>query len=166
LPDFALYNQDGRAVQAADFSGRQMMINFIFTRCPDPTMCPAATLRMMQVQKLAREAGVKNLELISITLDPEFDTPGVLRDYADAHGIDASNFSFLTGPEVAIKDLMTQLGVLAFQEGPLIRHTISTVLVNEEGRIIHRVDGSTWDPQDFVSRMRRSPVDGDANTGN
>lgn len=155
LPDFALYNQDGRAVRAAEFAGRQIMVNFIFTRCPDPTMCPAATMRMTQVQKLAREASVTNLELISITLDPEFDTPGVLRDYADARGIDTSNFSFLTGPEVAIKDLMTQLGVLAFQDGPLVRHTISTVLINEDGRIIHRVDGKTWDPQDFVARMRR-----------
>lgn len=155
MPDFALLNQDGHAVQAAEFTDKQIVVNFIFTRCPDPTMCPAATMRMMQMQKLAREAGVPNLELVSITLDPEYDTPGVLRDYADAYGIDTTNFSFLTGPETTIKDLMTQLGVLAFQNGPLVQHTISTVLIDDEGRIIYRVDGRTWDPEDFVSRMRR-----------
>lgn len=155
LPDFALYNQDGRTVQAADFAGKQMVVNFIFTRCPDPEMCPAATMRMQQLQKLARESGVSDLELVSITLDPEYDTPGILRDYADAQSIDTSNFSFLTGPESAIKDLMAQLGVLAFADGPLIRHTISTVLINRDGRIVHRVDGSTWDPQDFLVRMRK-----------
>ena len=100
------------------FRGRQIMLNFIYTRCPVATMCPAATLRMMAVQKQARAAGVKNLELISITLDPAYDTPGVLKEYAVARGIDTSNFSFLTGPELAIRDLLTQFGVIAeFRDG-------------------------------------------------
>jgi protein SCO1/2 len=75
-PDFALYDQDGRVVQSARFRGKQIMLNFIFTRCPDMKMCPASTAKMIAAQKLAREAGVKNLELVSITLDPAYDTPG------------------------------------------------------------------------------------------
>ena len=156
LPDFALYDQTGAVVQAARFRGRQLMVNFIFTRCPDPLMCPAATARMIGVQRRARDAGVTNLDLVSITLDPEYDTPGVLRDYAQVRGIDTSNFSFLTGPERAIKDLLAQLGVMAFRDGPLITHTLTTVLIDESGKIIHRADGSQWDAADFVARMRRS----------
>ena len=131
------------------------MLNFIYTRCPIATMCPAATLRMMAVQKRARETGVKNLELVSITLDPAHDTPGVLRDYAAARGIDTRNFSFLTGPEPAIRDLLRQFGVIAeFQDG-LLKHTLATLLIDERGRIIHRADGSEWLVDEFVEKMHK-----------
>jgi protein SCO1/2 len=156
LPNFALYDQTGAVVQSARFRGKQIMLNFIYTRCPVATMCPAATMKMIETQQLANEAGVKNLELISITLDPEYDTPGVLRDYAQARGIDTSNFSFLTGPERAIKDLLTQFGVIAQFEGSIIKHTLGTLLINEEGRIVYRADGTVWDPKSFVARMHRS----------
>lgn len=154
-PDFSLFDQSGGVVQAARFRGKQIMVNFIFTRCPIATMCPAATAKMMSVQRLAREAGVKNLELISITLDPAFDTPGVLRAYADARGIDTANFSFLTGPETAIKDLLTQFGVIVEFEGPLIKHTLATLLIGPDGKIRHRTDGSMWEPADYVAKMKR-----------
>lgn len=154
-PDFALYDQDGAVVQASRFRGKQVALNFIFTRCPDAKMCPASTMKMMQLQAMAHEAGVPNLEIVSVTLDPDYDTPGVLHDYAEARGIDTRNFTFLTGPEGAIKDLLTQFGVLAFQDGPLVRHTLSTVLIDENGRIIHRVDGSDWRADDFAARLRR-----------
>ena len=155
VPDFALYDQNGTVVQSARFRGKQIMINFIFTRCPVATMCPAATAKMIAVQKLAREAGVPNLELVSITLDPAYDTPGVLKDYADARGIDTKNFSFLTGPESAIKDLLTQFGVIAEFEGDLLKHTLTTLLIDENGKISHRADGSVWEPADFVAKMKQ-----------
>jgi protein SCO1/2 len=154
LPDFALYDQSGAVVQSARFRGKQIMLNFIFTRCPVATMCPAATQKMMESQQRAKEAGVSNLELVSITLDPVYDTPGVLKEYADARGIDTGNFSFLTGPESAIKDLLAQFGVLTEFKGPILNHTLATILINEQGRIIHRFDGSNWEPRDFVAKMR------------
>jgi protein SCO1/2 len=131
------------------------MLNFIFTRCPDAKMCPAATAKMITVQRLAREAAVPNLELVSITLDPAYDTPGVLREYADLRGIDTANFSFLTGPEAAIRDLLTQFGVIAQFQGDILQHTLATLLIDPHGKIIHRTDGSAWDPQDFVAKMKR-----------
>ncbi|HWA84698.1 MAG TPA: SCO family protein [Opitutus sp.] len=157
IPKFALYDQDGRVVDSARFRGRQLMLNFIYTRCPVANMCPAATLKMMQTQKLARQAGVKDLELVSITLDPTYDTPGVLKDYAAVRGIDTSNFSFLTGPQSAIKDLLTQFGVIAeFQGGGFLQHTLATLLIDGHGRIIHRADGSQWEPKEFVAHMHKT----------
>jgi protein SCO1/2 len=155
IPQFALFDQAGRVVDSGRFRGKKIMLNFIFSRCPVANMCPAATMKMMQLQKLAREAGVPNLELVSITLDPTYDTPGVLKEYASARGIDTSNFSFLTGPENAIKDLLEQFGVLAEFDGDFLKHTLATLLIDENGRIIHRVDGSAWDPKDFVAKMKR-----------
>lgn len=155
IPEFALYDQSGNIVQSARFTGKQVMLNFIFTRCPVADMCPAATMKMMQTQKLAAEAGIKNLELVSITLDPAYDTPGVLKDYASARGIDTSNFSFLTGPENAIKDLLAQFGVIAEFEDDLLKHTLTTLLISEDGRIIHRADGRAWEAADFVAKMKK-----------
>ena len=154
LPDFALYDQNGDVVRAQRYRGKQIMLNFIYTRCPVATMCPAAVSQFTTLQAKAREAGVDNLELISITLDPEFDTPGVLREYAEARGIDTSNYSFLTGPEAAIKDLLTQFGVQAFFEGSLLQHTLATLLIDEGGRIIHRADGSRWEVQEFLDKLK------------
>ena len=155
VPDFALYDQSGNVVQSARFRGKQIMLNFIFTRCPDAKMCPASTAKMITAQRTAKEAGVSNLELVSITLDPAFDTPGVLKEYAAQRGIDTSNFSLLTGPENAIKDLLTQFGVIAQFQGDILQHTLTTLLIDVNGKIAHRTDGSAWDPQDFVAKMKR-----------
>jgi protein SCO1 len=155
VPDFALYDQNNRVVQSGRFRGKQIMLNFIFTRCPDAKMCPASTAKMMTLQRLAREAKVPNLEIVSITLDPAFDTPGVLKQYADQRGIDTSNFSFLTGPESAIRDLLIQFGVIAEFKGDILQHTLTTLLIDTNGKIAHRADGSGWEPQDFVEKMKR-----------
>ncbi len=156
LPDFSLYDQTGHVVDIARFRGKRVLINFIYTRCPIATMCPMAVSNMMAVQDGVAKAGKSDrLELISVTFDPEYDTPGVLADYARARGIDTTNYSFLTGPESAIKDLLRQMGVLAQVDGPLIQHTLATLLIDEKGRIIDRADGSQWDPEQFVRKIIR-----------
>ncbi len=154
-PEFVLYDQNGRVVNSARFRGKQVMLNFIYSRCPVANMCPLSTSKMMATQKLAAAAGVPNIEFVSITLDPAYDTPGVLREYADARGIDTGNFSFLTGPEPAIRDLLTQFGVIAVFNGGILNHTLATLLIDEKGRISWRADGSEWEPKEFVGRMHR-----------
>ncbi|GAB5558604.1 MAG: SCO family protein [Synoicihabitans sp.] len=156
LPSFALYDQTGEVVDISRFRGKYILINFIYTRCPIATMCPAAVNLMEAVQHDVGEAdGSDKLELISITFDPEYDTPGVLREYAEARGIDTSNYSFMTGPESAIKDLLRQFGVIAEVQGPLIQHTLTTLLIDPKGRIIDRADGSQWDVEQFVRKILR-----------
>lgn len=156
LPDFALYDQTGKVVSPARFRGKQIMLNFIFTRCQVATMCPLATVNMTVTQRKAKEAGVADIEFVSITLDPDYDTPGVLLTYAKQRGIDTTNFSFLTGPEGAIKDLLTQFGVLAEFDGSILKHTISTLLIDAQGKIIWRTDGSQWSPDEFVKKMKKA----------
>lgn len=149
-PSFTLYNQDGRAVSFENFRGKHVVLNFIFTRCPVATMCPASTARMMALQAAAKKAGVSNLELVSISFDSKYDTPPVLKAYAEARSIDTTNFSFLTGPEGAIRDLLTQFGVIAEPGENVFKHTLATLLIGPDGRIIHRADGSAWSPEEFL----------------
>ncbi len=154
-PEFVLYDQNGRVVDSARFRGKQVMLNFIYSRCPVANMCPLSTTKMMATQKLAAKAGVPNIEFVSVTLDPAYDTPGVLREYADARGIDTGNFSFLTGPEPAIQDLLTQFGVIAVFNGGFLNHTLATLLIDEKGAIAWRADGAEWEPKEFVERMHK-----------
>jgi len=154
LPTFTLLDQEGRTVAANRFRGKKVVLNFIFTRCPIATMCPAATLRMSELQKAARAAGAKDFELVSVSLDPEYDTPGVLREYAESRGLDTSNWSFLTGPDTAVRQLLSQLGVIREFEGSTIKHSLATVLIDEQGRIVYRADGSAWQVDDFVRRLK------------
>lgn len=154
-PDFILLDQEGRTASANRFRGKRVMMNFIFTRCPVATMCPASTQKMSELQQAAKQAGVTDVEFVSISLDPDYDTPGVLKDYADARGLDLSNWSFLTGPDAAVRHLLAQLGIIREFEGGTIKHNLATLLIDRDGRIIHRVDGSRWTTDDFLPRMQR-----------
>ncbi len=153
-PDFTLLDQEGRTITATRFRGKKVLLNFIFTRCPIATMCPAATQKMSEMQMAAKQAGITDVEFVSVSLDPEYDTPGVLREYADLRGLDLSNWSFLTGPDAAVRHLLAQMGILREFEGATIKHNLATVLIDPAGRIIHRVDGSRWDTQEFLSKLQ------------
>ena len=156
IPSFALYNQDGLLVRPANLKGRFLVINFIFTRCPDPSMCPAATLSMMDLQRAATQVGRKDLHLISVSFDPEYDSPGILKQYASARGIDNQNFDFLTGPPKVITDVMKQFGILRVRENGTWMHTMATVLVDPQGRILYRKEGKVWQAEDFLQKMVKS----------
>jgi protein SCO1/2 len=134
--------------------GNYVVINFIFTRCRMANMCPAATERMRQLQVMAKEREIDDFRLVSITLDPDFDTPGIFTAYAKNREIDQDTFFFLSGPQRIVENLKTQLGVLAEpDEEEIIRHTLSTALVDPSGRIIYRIPGSMWDPAVFMRQI-------------
>jgi protein SCO1/2 len=99
VPSFALVDQTGKQVTDRDLHGKVWVANFVFTRCP--SVCPMLTAKFQAVQKkLADVAGVR---YVSISVDPEYDTPAVLNEYAQRFSADPSRWSFLTGPLAAIE---------------------------------------------------------------
>ncbi|MFP4202865.1 MAG: SCO family protein [Opitutales bacterium] len=155
IPDFALIDQDGRFVQARQLQGNHFMLNFIFTRCAMPTMCPASTERMAKMQDQAREAGLDDLHFVTITFDPDFDSPAILRQYAEGYDIEPENYRLLTSasPKV-IDDLLEQFGILTREEDGTINHTMATLLVDKNGRVAHRKEGSQWEVEAFLEEAR------------
>jgi protein SCO1/2 len=95
IEDFTLTDQDGRSVSSGELRGSTLIVNFIFTSCPD--VCPLLTQKMARIQ---RELGsqARNIRLLSISVDPDRDTPQALKSFALAHGAKLTNWSFLTGP--------------------------------------------------------------------
>jgi protein SCO1/2 len=154
IPSFALINQDNELIQHTDLLRNYVVINFIFTRCPNPEMCPASTRRMIALQKNIQQIPLDNVKLYSITLDPAYDTPYVLREYGVTWGADFKRFQFLTGPESTIQDLLKQFSITTRDQDGTIDHTMSTVLIAPNGKILHKVEGTGWSVLDFVTRIQ------------
>ncbi len=137
LPPFTLTSQAGEPFGADTLRGRVWVANFIFTRCP--TICPPFTRKMAKLQERARPLG--NVHLVSFSVDPGYDTPEVLTEYAALHGADPSRWTFLTGDEKVIRSTVVDgLKVMLGREGPAddlnsIFHGTHFVLVDAELQI-------------------------------
>jgi protein SCO1 len=147
-PPFALTSQDGMPVALADFRGKVVALTFIYTACPD--ICPLVTQKMVQVQdELGAEFGAK-VAFVSITLDPERDTPEVLKDYAQFWGAKPDGWIFLTGSPEAVRDVTHRYGVfVAKKEDGSVDHTQLTSLVDAEGEMRVQYLGARFDPEEF-----------------
>lgn len=150
IPNFAMIDQRGDFLQIRQLQGKPFILNFIFTRCTVPTMCPASSSRMAEIQDAAREEGMEDLQFVTITFDPEFDSPGILNQYADGFGMEGNNFYLLTGDKRVVDDLLRQFGILTMEEDGTINHTMATLLVDENGRIAFRQEGSSWTVAAFM----------------
>jgi protein SCO1/2 len=160
LPPFALYDQDGQVITTDYFDGSVTVLNFIFTRCSIAEMCPASTLRMKKLQMLANKTKVAHVKFLSITLDPEFDTPGVLKSYALAYDLNEENFRLGTSTKSTIDDLTRQFGIFRKEVNDLpLDHTMRTLIINSKRQIIYQFPGSQWAAEDFLARLPEG-VDG------
>lgn len=154
VPNFSLINQDGEWLGLKDLRGHPFVLNFIFTRCTASKMCPASTQRMAKLQKEAARSGLDALRFVTISFDPEFDTPEILRNYAKIYAIELHNFDFLTYDEVGFIDSLLHLfGILTRQENGTIDHTISTFLIDREGRIVLKQNGPNWSAERILKAV-------------
>ena len=154
LPPFALFDQDGDLLTTDFFDGKSTVLNFIFTRCSMAEMCPASTNRMRRLQNLVFANNLSDVQFLSITLDPEYDVPGVLKSYALAYGVDESNFRFATAPKSVIDDLVRQFGIGRKKDDSMtLDHTMRTLVVNSLRQLVYQVPGKGWSEDDFLARL-------------
>ena len=154
MPNMALWDQAGRLVKKKDFLGHPLALNFVFTSCRVARMCPASTSCMKQLgDALAKMPGAAEVRLLTITFDPETDTPGVLRAYADGYGIDHARHRFLTGDAGQIKDLMRHYGIQTLRDDGTIVHNAALIVISPEGRIAYRNEGASFDAEDVAARL-------------
>lgn len=154
LPNFALIDQQGNFLQIRELRGNAFVLNFIFTRCKVATMCPASTTRMAELQDVVRKADLKNVHFVTITFDPEFDSPGIMRGYGKNYGIENENFHLLTSTQETVDDLLRLFGILTVEEDGTINHTMATLLIDANGRIAFRKEGSKWSVKEFLKEIK------------
>ncbi len=139
-PDVRLTDQDGQPFDLDGHRGRAVLLDFIFTRCPGP--CPILTGRMADVQKALPAEVRARTHFVSISLDPERDTPEALRRYAEKRHLDLADWSFLTGPPELVETVVREYGVGTLrQPDGNIEHTLALFLLDPEGRIAARYLG-------------------------
>lgn len=137
---FTLTDQGGRTVRLADFEGRTLLLDFIYTHCPGP--CPILTAVHAEVQAALAPELRERIHFVSISLDPERDTPDALRRYGERHRVDFANWSFLTGARSELEAAWQGYGVsVGPGEGEEIAHLVASFLVDGEGRIRRRYLG-------------------------
>lgn len=137
-PEFTLADADGKLFRLADFRGKVVVLHFVYASCPD--VCPLHADRIAEIQKMVNRTPMKErVQFISVSTDPEHDTPEILHGYGPAHGLDDANWRFLTTtpdqPVDATRKLVEAYGhkFTRVDDGRLM-HGVVTHVIDKEGR--------------------------------
>jgi protein SCO1/2 len=150
VPDFSMVNQQGKTVRLSDFRNRVVAVNFLYTRCPLPEVCPRLAATFLSLQR--RFAG-RDLTLLSITLDPTYDTPDVLSAYARSIG---ARWNLLTGAVPEITAAARRFGLIHWAEEGVLVHTSATAIIDRQGRLAALVEGSSYRLEQLADLITQS----------
>lgn len=160
MPNYAFTNEFGRRIQLSDYKGQALAFTFIFTRCPFPTFCPRMSENFNAAyRKLGATAGSPtNFHFLSISFDPVYDTPTVLRQYAQRYSYDSNKWSFASGALIDIDAITEQFGLYFSRESGTINfnHNLRTVVVDAGGRINSVLIGNEWKPEELADAVIRA----------
>lgn len=159
VPDAAFVDQDGKARHLADWRGHALALTFIFTRCPLPEFCPAVDRSFAKLQAVVKadELLRSKARLLTVSFDPEHDTPAVLRRHATRLGADPLLWLYVTG-EVTTVDAFGRsfgLSVDRSTEAEGLTHNLRTAVVDPQGRLSRIWRGSDWAPEEVAGELRK-----------
>lgn len=147
MPPFSLIDQTGETVNLSDFRGKVVVVDFIYTRCPLPDVCPRLSANFASVSKKLRGHDV---EFLSITIDPQYDTPVVLTEYARRWQAGES-WRFLTGTPEKIQEVAGFFGLVYWPEEGSITHTVATAVIGRDGTLVAKIDGAKYRPDQLLA---------------
>jgi len=164
VPDIPLVNQDGATIHLQNYLGKAILVTFIYTRCPMPTACPLISSHFYKVnESLARDPkAYAASHLISISLDPNYDRPPVLRQYGlaylDDNAAGFSHWEFTDTTPGDLKKLAEAFGLQYSAEGNQITHTMRTILIGPDSKVVQTWDGSGWDPNTVAAAVQAASL--------
>jgi protein SCO1/2 len=164
VPDIQLLTHADSSLNLAALKGQPVVVTFIYTRCPLPDFCPLMTHQFVQLQERLQSQSGRPVHLLSVSLDPAYDTPDVLMEYAREAGADLSSWTFATGDSASIRDLAQQFGVFYQSEGSELVHNLSTALIGSDGRIRRIWRGSDWTADDVLQALQDTTLFRSSNT--
>lgn len=158
VPNLELVNDQGRKIHLHDFHGKNLVVTFIYTRCPLPDYCPLMTSNFVELNRLLEKepALASRTRLLSITVDPEYDTPRVLHAYRTRHAPDSTaRWEFATGTPEQIKAVSQFFGLSYWQEKDQIIHSLRTSVITPDGKVQKVIHGNEWKPKDILPELAR-----------
>ncbi len=163
VPDFVLVNQDDKSRHLQQYRGRALLLTFIYTRCPQAEFCPLMSSNFAEINRETEKnpALRDGAHLLSVTIDPAHDTPKVLRSYGAAHTEKYADetfarWEFATGDADEIKRMATFFGLTYNAEKDQIVHSLRTVLIGTDGRIVKIYRGNEWKPAEVVADLQNA----------
>jgi protein SCO1/2 len=153
VPDFALTDQNGRVVELKDFRGKAVLITFIYTRCPLPNFCPLMSKNFASLQERLEKEFPGQFQLLSVSIDPQFDQPEILKQYAARYTRNDSTWTFGTGTPEQSDAVGALFGLVQERAGGLINHDLRTALVGPNGKLIHVWKSNVWTPYEVQRRV-------------
>jgi protein SCO1/2 len=166
VPNFTLRNQDDREIRIRNYRGKALLLTFIYTRCPVPDYCTLMSDNFAQIDReLGKDPEIyAKTHLLSISIDPEYDTPKVLRSYGAAHTERYQNetfahWEFASGTKEQVKEIAQYFGLTYFPEKDQIIHALRTVIVNPDGKIAKIYNGNEWKPEEVVAEIKKATTD-------
>lgn len=151
VPDFELTDQNGRSVHLSDFRGKVTALDFIYTRCPLPDVCPRLSSNFSYISRHLPQA-----QLLSITIDPRYDTPAVLTEYAHRWSANGESWRFLTGPEDRVHEVAGMFGLIYWPEEGTLTHTVATAVISRDGKLFAIIEGSNYRPEQLRDLIEQS----------
>jgi protein SCO1/2 len=144
VPDFTLLDQKRRRVSLSQLRGKVVVANFIYTTCALPNFCLRLANNFGVLQKrFAKELG-REIILVTITFDPQHDTPEVMAKYASQWSANADTWRFLTGPPADVERACRLFGVHAFSNEGLLDHSLHTVIIDRDGTLAANIEGNQF----------------------
>ena len=162
VPDYGLTNQSDQPIHLAQYRGKTLLLTFIYTRCPIPDYCTLMSQNFAQIEsELAKDPELyKKTHLLSISIDPDYDTPAVLRSYGAAHtgkytDEKFAHWEFATGTKDQVKGIAQFFGLRYFADQDQIVHGLRTVIINPEGKVAKVYRDNSWKPDEVVAELRK-----------
>jgi protein SCO1/2 len=152
-PEFTLTKQDGKRLALKELRGKVLAITFIFASCTDT--CPLLTAKMVGIQNQLGSNFGPTVYFVSITVDPERDTPNILKRYAEAHKANPAGWAFLTGTPAEIREVAKRYGIY-YKKTPHgdVDHTFLTSLVDQNGTLRVQYMGVKFDPDEMLHDLQ------------
>ena len=162
VPDFSLTNQDGKKISLKKYAGRTLLLTFVYTRCPMPDQCPLMSTNFALLnQELANNAALKDkVSLLSVSVDPAFYKPKVLRDYGlkyiNSTKPDAfARWELATGSNEEVTKVGKFFGLNYWPEKDQVIHNLRTVMISADGKVAKTYRGNEWKPDQVLKDLEK-----------
>jgi len=165
VPDFVLTNQDGKRIQFNQYRGKALALTFVYTRCPLPEYCTLMSnnFHLIEVELQKQSDLYDKTHLLTVTIDPEYDTPAVLRSYGGGHTerYEAEKFDhweFATGTPDEVRGVANFFGMRYFHNADTgvdeIVHSLVTAVVGPDGRVFKLYRENQWKPEEILADLK------------
>ncbi len=162
VPNADLTDQQGRPISLDGLRGHAIVVTFIYTRCPLPQFCPLMDRRFAEVQKMvmADQALAGRTRLLSVSFDPDHDTPAILKAHAHRLGAEPAIWTFATAPKEVVDRLAAEFGVNVIREADrTVTHNLRTAVIAPDGKAVSVYNGSEWTTTQVVDDLRHALSD-------